>query len=121
MKAERVKKERRMKVIEKLRKATEEVMETIHWPAKLRMIKRAAEAAQDKKEAKIDEVEQQLTNLRKSLTKIKTDQEAEQILNKMAEIALDLDAAKANAEAHQKQYDYLMSEAETEVDGKEAV
>jgi hypothetical protein len=100
-----------MKVIEKLRKATGEIVDAMKWPSRERIIKRAFEAVIDATEVEKDRMESKVIDLEKSLTTVKSDDEARGIIKKIGEAVLDYEAAKDVARVVAECQDHLNSEA----------
>ena len=107
-------------VLDAIRKGTKEVIEGLKWPKRKNMIKRAFEAFADKVEIKQDEVDQKIIDLQKSLTEVTEDSEAKEIIKKIVEARLELEAVQKTASVAEEVHNYLFS-PEANLEGKEDV
>ncbi len=99
-----------MKRIDWLRKATEDVMEAINWPARKRLINRGFESIIDAADIQKDKMEGRLNELRKSLTKATDDNQARDIIKKIIDAKADYEASVENARLATEERDYQNEE-----------
>ncbi len=99
-----------MTLIEKIRKSTDEVIEDLKWPLRLKMIKRAAESFTDAIEAERITTEQKIIDLRKKLTTCKDEDTARKIWNEIAKARITLEETEALAKVVKSEFTELMAE-----------
>ena len=99
-----------MTMIEKIRKSTDEVIEDLKWPLRLKMIKRAAESFTDAIESERLTSEQKIIDLRKKLTICKDEDSARKIWNDIAKARLELKATEELAVVVKDELKELLSE-----------
>ena len=80
-----------MKVIEKIRKMTAEVIDDLKWPLRLAAIKRAADSLIGKTEEERINTDQKIIDLHKKLTAIKDESEAKAIWKEIAIARIELE------------------------------
>lgn len=108
-----------MKMIDKLHKATDAVIEAINWPGRKRMIARGAESFADDVEALTLKTNMELTEKRKALTAVKSDDEAKRVWREIADLRLKLDDATLLAKTIADEKAFLESEAPADDDDGE--
>jgi len=96
-----------MKMIDKIRKATDEVIDELKWPLRVKQIERAAESFQDTIESDRLTSEQKLVDLQKKLTEVKTEDEARKIWKSIAEARIALEETDRLAQIVKKERDLL--------------
>lgn len=99
-----------MTLIEKIRKSTDEVIEDLKWPLRLKMIKRAAESFTDAIEVERISSEQAIIDLRKKLTLCTDENAARGIWNQIATMRMKLEETEALAKIVKSEYNELMGE-----------
>ena len=99
-----------MKLIEKIRKSTDEMIEDIKWPLRLKMIVRAAESFTDAIESEKITTEQTIIDLRKKLTLCKDEESARKLWAQVAKARLEALETAELAKIVQAEFNELMSD-----------
>lgn len=96
-----------MTVLDRIRKATAEVMDDLKWPGRKRMIKRATASVVDAAEEKRIDADQKLIDLRKRLTACTVEDEARRIFKEIVAVKSELDDVESVAEIARAEKAYL--------------
>lgn len=102
-----------MKVIDSIRKATEEIIDDMKWPGRKRGIARAFESVKDAVEAKKLEVEAQLIDLEKQLCGA-DETAAREIIKRMDDLDVEIEETEAMAARVAKRQERLFGDVKEE-------
>lgn len=101
-------------VLDKIRKSTDEIMEDLKWPLRLKAINRAADSFEDAIESERITQDQVIIDLRKKLTTSKNEDEARKVWKQIAEARIKIQEAEKLAQIVKDERNYLSSEAKDE-------
>ena len=102
-----------MNVLNQIRRATEGVMDDMKWPWREKKIRRALEAVSDSAEFLKSETEIELLNLRKKLTTVESDADAQAVVKEIVKVKMKLIEAEKMAEVAAEEFAYLSGDAVT--------